>query len=176
MPILGLLSDSHGQAALTQTAVNILLDNQADILIHCGDICTPEVLDALAVNYPPSHPQAGTQVEVHLVFGNSDYNYQSLATYAHSLGLIVDHPTGYITLPDNRTLAFTHGHEHRILSTLLTQHTPFIIHGHTHRRTDFTEQSSRIINPGAFTRVSQPTVATLNTQTDKLVFHPVPSS
>ncbi|QQE12370.1 metallophosphoesterase family protein [Planctomycetota bacterium] len=176
MPIIGLLSDSHGQAELTQKAANILLKNHADLIIHLGDICSTEVLDALAMHYPPSHTKAGTQVEVHLVFGNSDYDYKSLGVYAHSLGLIVDHPTGYLKLSDGRTLAYTHGHEHRTLSTLIANHTPFICHGHTHRKTDFQQDQSRIINPGAFTRVTIPTVATLNTDTDELTFHPVPSS
>ena len=169
MTKIAILSDSHGKAQQTAAAVNLLLPHQPDLLIHLGDICNIAVLDALAVN---DHTNT-KQLPVRLVFGNSDYNITPMAQYAQDLGLTVDHPVGRLTLENSKRLAFTHGDNHHIMSQLLHQQTDYILHGHTHLASDQMHGPSRVINPGAFTRVRQPTVALLDTHNDSVMFFPV---
>ena len=94
MAKIGLLSDSHGRAATTRRAVEVLLAQGAQRLIHLGDIGTVEVIDALCVTLPES----GTQIPAHLVFGNTDWDTDALAEYAQDLDIAVAHPVGRIPL------------------------------------------------------------------------------
>ncbi|WP_432797289.1 metallophosphoesterase family protein [Poriferisphaera sp. WC338] len=169
MPKIALLSDSHGNAPITTAATKLLLTHHPDLMIHLGDIGNIAVLDALAV----TNPQTSSQLETHIVFGNTDYNLGPLSQYAEDIGLHVNHPVGHITLPDNQTIGFTHGHDNYILSQLLHDNTTYILHGHTHLSTDTRQQNSRIINPGALTRAQQYTVAILDTHNGQLTFFPV---
>ena len=86
MTRLGLLSDSHGDAAVTHRAVALLLAAGVDRVLYLGDVGTEQVLDALAVAYPPTHPEQGQRVPVHVVFGNTDYQPEPLIRYARDLG------------------------------------------------------------------------------------------
>ena len=171
MPKYGLLSDSHGDAEITERAVGVLIENGADVLIHLGDVGTVEVIDALAV----VNPKTGELIEAHTVFGNTDYEYRSLEVYAHGLGVRVDHPVGYIELGDEEgnRIAFLHGDSRSNLSQLILNNTRYVCHGHTHTRIDVRQGGSRIINPGALTRAVEYSVAILNTDSDELAFYPV---
>lgn len=167
---IGLLSDSHGRATTTNRAVDVLLDQGVDGLIHLGDIGTVEVIDALCAVIPNSREQ----VEAHLVFGNTDWDLTSLGDYAESLDVHVDHPAGRVMLENGKTLAFCHGHEPEIMQQALTDQVAYLCHGHTHKKIDTTQGSTRIINPGALFRASEYTVAVLDTETDQVRFFEVP--
>ncbi|MGE0607504.1 MAG: metallophosphoesterase [Pirellulales bacterium] len=57
---LGVSSDSHDQLDRVRTAVEMLQSQQADAIIHCGDITRPEILAACSV------------LSVYFGFGNHD--------------------------------------------------------------------------------------------------------
>lgn len=160
MTTLGLLSDSHGRAATTQRAVELLLDAGADVLIHLGDIGTVQVIDALLA----THPATGQPIEVHLVFGNTDWDARALAQYARDLGMFVHEPSGELTI-DGMSVAFTHGHLEAVVSGLISRKPDYLLHGHTHRVQDTRVGGTRVINPGALFRASRYTVATLTPAT-----------
>ena len=168
MPIFGLLSDSHGDAEITQRAVEVLLSNGAEVLIHLGDVGTVQVIDAMVVN----NPKTGELVDVYMTFGNTDYEFKPLSVYAHSLGIHVGHPMGKIGLGEGE-LAFLHGDSRGNLSQLIRENTKYICHGHTHTQIDVRQGGSRIVNPGALTRAIEFTVAILDTDNDELRFYPV---
>ena len=46
---LGILSDTHDELARTRLAVDLLRDAGAEVLIHCGDLASPPIVQALAV-------------------------------------------------------------------------------------------------------------------------------
>ena len=168
MTRLGLLSDSHGDAAVTRRAVGLLLAAGADRLIHLGDVGTAQVLDALAVVYPPAHPEAGQRVPAHVVFGNTDYDEPGpLARYAQDLGLAVDHPAGHLT-QSGRSITFTHGHLSTIMDQAVHDGRDYLLHGHTHLAADRVIRSTRVINPGALTRARPLSVAVLDPGTGSL--------
>jgi putative phosphoesterase len=168
----GLLSDSHGRAAITQRAVGMLRDEGAEMLLHLGDLESEQVIDALLV---PS-TATGDALPVRLVFGNVDWDMSGLGRYAADLGIHVDHPAGHIDLGDGRMLVFTHGHDARVFNQALAAGAAYLCHGHTHVAADRHEGSTHLINPGALFRTTRPSVALLDTAEDQVRFFDVDRS
>ncbi|MEM8739705.1 MAG: metallophosphoesterase family protein [Planctomycetota bacterium] len=172
MPNIGLLSDSHGRADTTERGVEQLLHAGADTLIHLGDIGTVEVLDALCV----PHPTTDQQLPAHLVFGNTDWDLDSLTEYAQDLDLQVHHPAGRLDLPQQQQLAFCHGHQQAPLDHALADRVKYLCHGHTHAQADQQLGPTRLINPGALFRAAVYSVALLDTDQDRLTFFEIDSA
>ncbi len=156
---IGLLSDSHGQAEITRWAVEALLREGIQVLLHLGDVCGVEVIDALAVENVPAH----------VVFGNMDFEKEMLTRYAHRLGVAVDDPVGKLSF-DGRDLVYTHGHIPSAMPRALEQGVAFFCHGHTHEMRNELYGPTRMINPGALFRAAKYTVAVLDTETDSVNF------
>lgn len=163
MTTLGLLSDTHGRAGIARDAVEMLLDQGADMLIHLGDVGTAEVIDALAVQ----PPDTDEQVEAHLVFGNCDWEAKALARYARGLGVIVDELAGELSI-DGKRVVYTHGHESTIMDSVIASGVDYLLHGHTHLQSDDIIGQTRVINPGALFRARRHTVALLTPATGQL--------
>lgn len=162
MPLIGLLSDSHGDALMTRVAVSTLVSQGATILLHLGDICSMNVIDALIVDPP---------LQSRLVFGNNDhYEIPSMTRYAQRLEIHVDHPVGRLDLGNAKTLVFLHGDDHHAMIQALEEKVTYLCHGHTHRATDRREGPTRILNPGALHRAREYTVALLDTDQDTVMF------
>jgi hypothetical protein len=157
---LGLLSDTHGRGDTAHAAVALLLAGGADTFIHLGDVGSPEVIDALAVNLPGTDRRA----EAHLVFGNCDWESNALSVYARDLGVIVHEPAGDLTI-DGKRIVFTHGHVSRVMDQAIESGADYLLHGHTHVQCDERLGTTRVINPGALFRASRHTVATLTPAT-----------
>lgn len=169
MPRIGLLSDSHGRASTTRSAVDLLLAQDVQLLLHLGDVGSVEVIDALLAPGPGGQGQ----LEARVVFGNTDWDALNLGRYARSLGVGVDDPMGVLAV-EGGELAFTHGHDADLMAQALARGVRYLCHGHTHRPADQSTGGTRVINPGALFRAKRYTVAVLDTKTDQLVFYPVP--
>ena len=169
MPKIGLLSDSHGRASTTRRAVEVLLAQEATILLHLGDVGTVEVIDALCVE----NPATGQPIEAHVVFGNTDWDADALARYAADLDVHVDHPAGRLST-EGGELVFCHGHEYRVMNEALAQGVSYLCHGHTHRKLDARQGPTRIVNPGALFRARDYSVAVLDPASDHVEFYAVP--
>lgn len=146
----------------------MLLTHGAELLLHLGDVGTVEVIDALAV----ARPGSDRQIESHVVFGNTDWDADSLDAYAHDLGVAVDHPAGRLGV-EGGELVFCHGHEPQVIADALARRVRYLCHGHTHRTLDVRRGPTRVINPGALFRARLYTVAVLDTADDTLEFYPV---
>lgn len=166
--ILGVLSDTHGSDARAARAVALLRRIGVDALLHCGDVGSEGVLDAL------------TGLPAWFVWGNTDHDSADLARYARAIGLT---PPGDVPLRielAGRRLALLHGHESiagRIYNRLLEGDVEgferladcdYLLHGHTHMAIDRRFGSVRIINPGALQRARTYTVATLDLAQDRV--------
>ena len=165
---IGLLSDSHGQAARTRRAVQMLDDLQVDLLIHLGDICSTDVIDALVVQ----DPKTGEQMPAHLVFGNNDMDLRSMGSHATHLGLTNHHPVGSIQTSAGE-LVFMHGDDSRALQRAVERGARFVCHGHTHQRTNLLVGPTRIINPGALYRANDFSIAVLEPENEGVKFYSV---
>jgi hypothetical protein len=107
------------------------------------------------------------------VFGNTDWDAASLARYAESLGVEVDHPVGRIEA-DGKTVVFQHGHQEAAMTQALAEGVDYLCHGHSHRQRDEMVGPTHVVNPGALFRAAEYTVAVLDTATDRVEFHRVP--
>lgn len=165
LPRIGLLSDSHGRASTTQHAVDELIRQEVELLIHLGDVGTVEVVDCLVTPRPGDESPLPSR----LVFGNVDWDAESLARYADGLGVSVDDPIGSLKL-DHGELAFTHGHDASLMEEALARGVRWLCHGHSHRMMDEKRGRTRVVNPGALFRATSYTVAVLDTGTDDLQF------
>ena len=164
MALIGLLSDSHGQVGRTAEAVRLLKEAGAEVLIHLGDVGSEEVLDQLVCDQDDS----GRLVpEVHVVFGNTDYDVGSLGRYAADLGICVDHPAGRLEV-DRKQIAFTHGHLQHPMDAAVAEGVTYLCHGHTHQKRHEMAGETHLINPGALCRARAYTAAVLETKTGQL--------
>lgn len=155
--LVGIMSDSHGDAAATARAVALLDHRGAKKLFHCGDLCGEAVLDELA-----GHDCA-------FVWGNCDHPTPTLRTYVESLGLPWPEPPVRAELNGKR-IAVYHGHERGFSRAANEPGQNYIFYGHTHVAADQRSDRCRLINPGALHRARIHTVALLELMTDRLEF------
>ncbi len=151
--VLGILSDSHGQRLRVRRAITLLQSRGATTFVHLGDL-GDGVLDELA------------GLDVRIVFGNCD-DERSLASYAIDLGIVVLHPAGAFEL-DGKRIGMTHGHLVEHLESLYQAGVDYLLHGHTHERSDTCCGRVRLINPGALHRARPTSVARLVPATGEL--------
>ena len=98
---LGILSDSHDQATAMRHAMDALRrDRRASYIIHCGDLCSPRMLEFLA-----GEP-AG------FVFGNCDLDRAGLRRHAEAIGVHCFDEFGEFTM-GGREFAVIHGDDKR---------------------------------------------------------------
>ena len=160
---IGILSDSHGRTKRLASALKALLDRGAEAVVHCGDICAVECLEALCACGVPAH----------VVAGNMDRHVARLQTAAARGGANFAWEVIEVDLGDGRRLAATHGSDEAVLEQLVSGgQFAYVCHGHTHRRRDERIGAVRVINPGALyhPRDGKPTVALLDCRTDQLEF------
>lgn len=134
---VGVLTDSHGQWARTKRAVEALQARGATVFIHCGDIESDRVLDALA------------GLDAHVVWGNCDAMFaDGLARYAAHIGIGVHGEAGELTI-DGRRVAFVHGDDPGAVPAAARAGADFAVRGHDHvRRTD-SQGATKVIWAGA---------------------------
>jgi uncharacterized protein len=155
--LVGIMSDSHGDAEATAKAVRLLEQRGAQRLFHCGDICGEEVLAELAGH------------ECTFVWGNCDHPTAALEKYVVALGLPCPAGPQRCVLA-GKHIAVYHGHEPAFRRASQERGLAYIFYGHTHRRSDHRESGCRLINPGALYRADVHTVALLDLKSADLQF------
>jgi putative phosphoesterase len=154
--LIGILSDTHDRSEMMQRAVLALQERGAQFFIHCGDICSPELLDHLA-----GLPSA-------IVWGNCDWDRPALQRYAEAIQVPCYGAFADLEL-DGKKIAVLHGDDRaRMDAVLKAQQHDYLFHGHTHVRRDERIGKTRVINPGALHRATEKTAALLDTATDRL--------
>ena len=151
--MIGLLSDTHGNVERARRAIDLLLAEGADLLVHLGDVGDELVLDQLV------------GVPARVVFGNCD-DERELGAYASAQGIPVDHPGSEI-MTTGGALAVTHGHLPEVLRDLLARKPRYLAHGHSHEVRDETLDGVRFLNPGALQRARSYTVGLLCPEEDR---------
>lgn len=159
--IVGLLSDTHADVARTKVAMRLLLDAGAEVIVHCGDIGSEEVLVEMA---SAIH---GRMVPVYAVLGNVDEWSPPLQHFPVSTGVHVAR-THRLDLA-GRSAVVVHGHEYALLGAASAEPSlDYVFTGHTHQRADSAPDRPRILNPGAVYRSPRPGVAVLDTATERV--------
>ncbi|MEA1920458.1 MAG: YfcE family phosphodiesterase [Campylobacterota bacterium] len=123
---IGIFSDTHTKTKLAKQAIEHLLDEGAEFIIHAGDICERKVLDELS--------ECGKRYVA--VYGNND----SKLTSYHNQYSLVQEPH-YFKLANTR---FKLMH----LPFYMAPDTDVVIFGHTHQfECDF-RGGTLFLNPG----------------------------
>jgi len=147
MSKLGIISDTHGRLNETVRALQLFREQDVQTIIHCGDIGENAVV------------QAFQRTATHFVLGNMDNDGESLRLTVEATGNYFHGWFGSIELSGKR-IAFLHGHEsEKFEQELESGHWDLLCYGHTHVATLQRHGSTWLLNPGAFIRVSRPTVA-----------------
>jgi putative phosphoesterase len=156
---IGILSDTHDQSTWVQRALELFRHHGAECLLHCGDIESPETV-ALFAGW-----------DIHFVYGNCDWNRRALAANMKAIGATNHEKYGHLER-GGLTLGWTHGDDANLLHDLIVSGAyDFVFHGHTHIAGEKEAGPTRVINPGAFTRVETRTVLILETSSRLAEYH-----
>lgn len=161
---LGVLSDTHNNHANLERALAALRREGIEVLIHCGDLTTPETARLLA------------GFRVHHVIGNGDY---ASGEIRHTLLSMDPHNTSGLSFTaevNGKKIAAAHGHLSEQLDGLIRSgEYDYVFCGHSHRRKDERAGSTRVINPGALggLRAGPRSFAVLDLTTGRLDFHEI---
>ncbi len=157
--LVGILSDSHGHCSRVRRAAALFEKLGVEHVIHCGDVGGEGVFSEL-LGKPLT-----------FVWGNTDLMDRRLFAYLEGVGLAIPESIPARVELDGKHFAVFHGHEGGFHHALGHLDVDYLCHGHTHMARDDRAHGKRIINPGALTRATPTTVATLDTSTDELTFH-----
>ena len=157
--VLGLISDTHGQAERTEAALRRLEDAGAELILHLGDVGSDAVVDRMVGR------------NVRIVLGNVDST--SLGRYAGILDLVVDHPAMRLEI-SGRRIGATHGHLSSEMDRLLAEKPHYLLHGHSHVAGDRRIGETRVLNPGAVQRAAIRSVAILEPGVDRFEILEIP--
>ena len=142
---IGVLSDTHDEVHAAQRALKTLDGLGVDLIIHCGDV---------GQNVVPLF----NGLKAHFVRGNMDD--------PETFGKLIDDPghtfhdeIGSLEV-EGRRIAFLHGNDVKLLHhTVHCGHFDLVCHGHTHAFAMANQGSTLVLNPGAVSRSSQPSLA-----------------
>lgn len=147
---LGILSDTHGQVALTRNAIRMLESLDVEAVLHCGDIGTPEVVELF------------TAWPTHFVFGNCDYDHAELALAIKKAGQTCHGLFGDLEFAGVR-IALLHSHERqRFRQTVDSGDFRVVCYGHTHVAATDQRGDTLVLNPGAIYRANPHSIAVLD--------------
>lgn len=137
---IGIVSDTHAHLKNTIEAVRILEEHQVELVIHCGDIGSPDIVPLFA----------GTPT--HFVFGNVDHNEAELQNAIQQAGLTCHGRFGSLEL-NGRKIAFLHSDDGKLFrETINSGDWDLVCYGHTHAAEAHREGNTLVLNPGALYR------------------------
>jgi len=135
---IGIMSDTHNHTENAIKARDKMLSRGVELIIHCGDLTSPDIMvlfDKVAIVY---------------VFGNVDYDVDSLKKAAQKHKKIVSLAYTYVAHLDGVSVAACHGNDHKILNGFIESgNYDFVFHGHSHIRRNEVIDETQVINPGA---------------------------
>ncbi len=157
---IGILSDTHDQVLRTRSAVSALVEQGAEALVHCGDVTIADVVYECA------------RLPSYFVFGNCDYDHESLKRAMKEIGGTCLDRGGIITLA-GKQIAMTHGDSQQEMRRLAHLKPDYLCSGHTHRLSDEQKGPTRWLNPGALHRASVWTIMLLDLASNHAIVLPI---
>ncbi len=156
---IAIISDTHDNLPNFEKAIGWIKKQEVETVIHCGDVCSPQVLKQALKNFSG---------KVFLVLGNADIGY-GWETYSPSgfLNLKIFKNFGEIKAGD-RNIAFCHFSK---IAKKLCQSNEYdlVFYGHTHKPWLEEIGQCKLVNPGNLAGTfCKPTFAIYNTKTNVL--------
>jgi putative phosphoesterase len=145
--LLGIVSDTHGHVAMTQSAVHMLESLEVDAVVHCGDIGTPEVV-AQFRHWP-----------THFVLGNVDSNEQELRAAVAAISGFFHGRFADLRFEGRRVAVLHSDDSKRFLQTIAGGDFDLVCYGHTHVAEQHHQGNTLVVNPGALYRAARHTIA-----------------
>ena len=135
---MAVVSDTHDNPSTIQRALPIFRDYDVDLVLHCGDVVSPEIVGYFR----------GFRTE--FVFGNCDEGREAeLAEAIEAIGGRSHGVSGEIEWHGKR-IFFTHGNRARLLEdAVYSGEYDLTCSGHLHTREERTYENTKIINPGS---------------------------
>lgn len=155
MTKIAVFSDSHDQLQSLQSALQAANQAGAEMLLHCGDLCSPFVLRTISQQF--SGP-------IHVVFGNNDADGRLLQTIAAENPHVTLHGIYAEIETDGRRIALIHYPEpaRRIAQSAELD---LVCYGHDHTQLLERIGESWLLNPGELMGMrSTPSWALYDTQ------------
>lgn len=147
MTKLGIISDTHGNFPLAQNAVKTLEGLEVDVVLHCGDIGTPDVVALFS------------KWQTHFVLGNCDHDVLILEAAIREVGGTYHGAFGELAIEGVR-IALLHSHDRRrFVHSLSSGDYDLVCYGHTHVAATDRHGETLAVNPGAVHRANRPSVA-----------------
>jgi hypothetical protein len=138
--IIGVVSDTHGNARRLKSALDKLLARGAEAVVHCGDVGSVECVELLG----------SCGAKAYVVWGNMDRHVEELEAAAQRCGVAFSRQSLEVPLGAGGMLAVTHGDDRGLLEGLIRGgRLSYVCHGHTHRVRDERMGQVRVVNPGA---------------------------
>jgi uncharacterized protein len=139
---IGVLSDTHDRVETTVEAIRLLTEQGAELLLHCGDITSPEIIRLFDSPKSPS---------THFVFGNGD-DEEELIPVIREVGAVPHPEFGQLTLA-GKQVGWVHSHRYGQLQRLeQSGEFDFLFYGHTHVVESHRTGRTLVANPGALFR------------------------
>jgi putative phosphoesterase len=134
---IGIIADTHDEMDNLRAALETLQAEGVTTILHCGDVCGPHMIRALA------------GFDVWIAQGNMDGDSKLSSAVEGALG---QGRLAWLQRPtlDGTAAAMIHGDNEEALQDLVVSgRYAYVFHGHTHRRRDQTIGRTCVINPGA---------------------------
>ena len=153
---IGVVSDTHDRQEAVAEAVRLLTEQQVELILHCGDIESPDTIRA----FKPVH--------THFVFGNWDKDKAKLTAAIKEIGGTHYDSFGVLTLCEKR-IAWVHSHErHQLRQLENADYFDYVFYGHTHVREQHRTGRTLVANPGALFRANPKTCIVLDLLTGEI--------
>lgn len=153
---IGILSDTHDNLGMVDTAVRQLNRERVDLVLHAGDYVSPFVIPRLANLHSP---MIG-------VVGNNDGDHQALAArFAEHEGLSLRGGFATVTA-GGMCIGLLHGDDRELLQGLIGRKAfDVVVHGHTHKAEVREFGATLVVNPGEACGylTGKPTIAVIDT-------------
>ncbi|MDH5720856.1 MAG: metallophosphatase family protein [Spirochaetia bacterium] len=152
--LLGVISDTHGNAPNTQKALNLFREKKIKIILHAGDFGSASFLSLFS------------DFRLYLSYGNCDSTYELSANLFAS----ENHPSPekeQIISFKNKNIFCLHGDDSYALKRAVeSAKYDYVIKGHTHFTEDYKFEKTRILNPGALYRANIISAGILDIESD----------
>jgi uncharacterized protein len=153
---IGVVSDTHDRFETIAEAVRLLAEQRIELILHCGDIESPETVAA----FQP--------IPTHFVYGNWDKERSKLSAAIKTHGGTAHDSFGALELAGKR-IAWVHSHErHQLYQLEHCDYFDYVFYGHTHVREQHRTGKTLVANPGALFRANPKTCIVLDVVTGEL--------
>ena len=160
---LGIISDTHGNLGAVSRAAAVFEREGVNVIFHCGDIGSFDVLSELAA----------LEIPVHAVLGNVDHYSSDLKYFPTNLGVQLYGRFAAVEVA-GILIALLHSDDtRRFQQTISSGEYDLVLSGHSHAVHDYMKGKTRCVNPGTAGRGSPGTCAVLDLERGCLTVYEV---